>query len=177
MNRLLLSLGLAAATLLTGCPICDPVDEVVDDFADRCADGPCGWTADTGAISQVPTIHESELGMRLERDTTASTSYRPTFFGSREPEALEVTARCDPGTMLRVSIAGTDVAVAADGGTVDGRFRRSVIVNDPDTELFQVYRTSFSWPVGANADTAEVETMGEGGCVVDDIVLTSQPGC
>ncbi len=177
MNRLLLCLGLAFTPLLGGCPICDPVAEVVDDFAERCSDGPCRWTAESGAISLVPTFHESELGMRLERSTVATRSFRPTSFGSRSPEALEVTARCDPGTMLRVSVAGTDATVAADGGTVDESFRRSVIVNAPDTELFQVYRTTFTWPAGATTETAEVETMGDGGCVVDDIVLTSQPGC
>jgi hypothetical protein len=177
MTRLLALLSLCVVPLLAGCPICDPVAEVVDDFAERCADGPCRWTADAGAISQVPTFHESELGMRLEPATTATRSFRPTSFGSRAPEALEVTALCDPGTMLRVSVAGTDATVAADGGTVTGSFRRSVIVNEPDTELFQVYRTTFSWPPGAVVETAEVETMGAGGCVVDDIVLTSQPGC
>lgn len=177
MTRFLLPLVLTLVPLLAGCPICDPVAEVVDDFADECVDGPCRWTAERGSIASAPTIHESELGMRLERESLARRTFTPTSFGTRVPEALEVTARCDPGTMLRVSIAGTDPGATIDGGTGVAPFRRSVIVTDPDDELFRIYRTTFGWPAGATAETAEVETEGEGGCIVDDIVLTSQPGC
>jgi len=177
MTRLLLPIALLLLPLLGGCPICDPVAEVVDDFSEQCADGPCRWTAETGAIALVPTIHESELGMRLERESLARRSFMPTSFGGRPPEALEVTARCDPGTQLRVSIAGTASGATVDGGTGAAPFRRSLIVTEPDDALFGVYRTTFTWPAGATAETAEVETEGAGGCVVDDIVLTSQPGC
>lgn len=176
MNRPLIALALATP-LLAGCPVCDPVDEVVDDFAEACTDGPCRWTAERGAIALTPTIHPSELGMRVERDSLARRAYTPSSFGGRTPEALEVTARCDPGTSLRVSVAGTDSAASVDGGTGPAPFRRSLIVTEPDTELFRVYRTTFDWPVDGTVESAEVETEGAGGCVVDDIVLTSQPGC
>ncbi len=176
MNRLLQSLLLGAAILFAGCPICDPVSEVVDDFDRACADGPCGWTAETGSVTNTPTFHDSEQGMALAPGTRA----RRDFTGSSiswTPSALELTARCDPETILRVSIVGTDSGALVDGSTGTAEVRRSLDVDVAATELFQVYENSFSWPFGVPVDEVVVEVAGPGGCIVDDIVLTSQPLC
>ena len=176
MTRLLQASLLAAATLLAGCPICDPVSEVVDDFDRSCADGPCGWTAETGSVSHAPTFHDSEQGLALAPSTRARRGFS-TSSTAWTPSALEITARCDPDTILRVSIVGTDTEASVDGGTGVAEVRRSVDVDVAATELFQVYENSFSWPFGVPVDEVVVEIAGAGGCVVDDIVLTSQPTC
>jgi len=177
MTRLLHCLLIAAASVLTGCPVCDPIVELVDDFDRTCAGGPCGWTAESGTITNVPTFHASEQGMQLARATRARRGFSPSAGPSWTPSALEITARCDPGTILRVSIIGSDSAPGGDAGIAPTEARRSVDVDVAATELFQVYENSFSWPFGVPVDDVRVETAGDGSCTIDDIVLTSTPGC
>lgn len=177
MTRLLQTLLLAAATVLTGCPICDPVSEVVDDFDRACADGPCGWTTESGSIENAPTFHPSERGMRLGPRSRARRSFTSSGGGTWTPTTLELTARCDAGTILRVSIVGTGTSPGIDGGTESSDVMRSVDVDVSATPLFEVYDNSFSWPFGVPVNEVTVETAGDGGCTIDDVILTSTPGC
>lgn len=177
MTRLLQSMLLGAATLLAGCPICDPVSEVVDDFERSCADGPCGWSVEEGSIEVAPTFHPSERGMRLEAGTRARRAFTPATTGSWTPSALQLTARCDPGTILRFSILGTDTMAGPDGSAAPSEVARSVDVDLSATSLYERYESSFTWPFGVRVDEVTVETAGAGGCTIDDVVLTSTPGC
>ena len=162
-----------SGVVLPGCPICNSTSQVLDDFDRPCGDLPCSWEATTGTIASAPTFHESELGMRVGPSSVAE---RPVVYSpSLPPSALEVTARCDPGTILRISLEGRSVG---DAGPTGDPVRGSLDVTDAaGKELFEIYRGTFGWPNGAAATTLRVETSGPGACVIDDIIVTSISTC
>lgn len=168
-RRLLGSLFALGSVLVTGCALCEPVTETLDDFEQRCGDAPCGWTADEGSIESQSTFHETEHGMWIGPGTTATLGVSSRFRNT--PTRVAVTARCDSEARLRLTLIGTG-PLPSDGG-IDLEPPSGTIDVEGAADLFEVYAVSLAWPGGTRPDLVRVQTFGIGGCVIDDVLLSS----
>jgi hypothetical protein len=108
---------LLVATLLAmlACdPDLPPTRFYDEDFETLCDGTPCGWERTSGDETQatwIETIHPGEHGLRLEgqasvRGTNAGATTGDAF--AVETLSVELTARCDLGSQLRVDLVLAD---------------------------------------------------------------------
>jgi hypothetical protein len=174
-------LVLATLLAMVACdPVLPPTRFYEEDFETLCEGAPCGWERTSGDVTQatwVETIHPGEHGLRLE----GQASVRGTSAGElRDAVAtqllqVELTARCDPGSQLRVDLVLAD--------EVGAMFSASALA---------VPQPEWARPVGVmvtsdsfRANTTRVMAVGiaktgPGACEISEIAVDAVPlpaGC
>lgn len=109
--------GLVVAILLAllACdPDLPPTRFYDEDFETLCEGTPCGWERTSGDATQatwIETIHPGEHGLRLEGQASVrGTNAGPATgdLSAVETLSVELTARCDFGSELRVDLVLAD---------------------------------------------------------------------
>lgn len=150
-----------------------------EDFETLCEGVPCGWERTSGDASQVTwveTIHAGEHGLRL--DGTASVrgpGSEPTGAFPLDSLSLDLTARCDAGSVLEIDLvladeAGRPFSASALAAPAEEWSRSGALEITAETALANATRVM---AIG-------ITKTGAGACEVSDIVVDARvftPGC
>ena len=113
----------------TACGGCPDDTELFSDAFDYCAGVPCGWSAETGAITRTG-------GLRLEEGTTARRDVSIQF-NDNEISAVEYFVGCETGGTAQFDANGPDPLELSVRASMEGELQR-VLVN-----LVNAERTAF----------------------------------
>jgi len=137
-------------------------------MAMQSASGRCrvGWRVGEGEARSTESVHPSERALWLAGGTTIDGT---RFATSNVPTRIRLIASCESGTYLRVSLVST---VLADGGSSSPSWD----LTGTEGNVLQGYERRVEWS-GGRVRWIQLETIGSGSCVVDEVLLTAVTTC
>lgn len=178
----------AFVALLLAVMACAPEDEPPrfyrEDFETLCDGAPCGWQRIVGEPDQavwVETIHPGEHGLRLVGDVTVR---GPGTMATDDPIvtaalALQLAARCDLGSSLRVDVVLADPFGAQFSGTTSPALAPAAEWTEP-TIVFPTFGGAPPSDFASRVVAIGITKAGAGACEISDIAideLLPGPGC